>query len=124
MTMHLVRGLTTAGKKQGKQKWASAEQKRRAEELDREWAGLQDKWASKSVKPALKPASKIPTYTHRDSNRKRIASVDSNVQGAVTTSRTPTYTGDKMIGITVLHKSCLQPVFSQQEAIDAAKMRR
>lgn len=34
------------------------------------------------------------------------------------------YTGTKMIGITVLHKSCLQPVFSQEEAIDAAKMRR
>lgn len=34
------------------------------------------------------------------------------------------YTGDKMIGITILHKSCLQPVFSQQEAEDAASMRR
>ena len=36
----------------------------------------------------------------------------------------PTYTGTKVLGIAVLHKSCLQPVFSQEEAIDIAKMRR
>jgi hypothetical protein len=34
------------------------------------------------------------------------------------------YSGDQMIGITVLHKSCLQPVFSKQQAEDAAQMRR
>ena len=35
------------------------------------------------------------------------------------------YSGErKLLGITILHKSCLQPVFSQQEAIDAAHMRR
>lgn len=34
------------------------------------------------------------------------------------------YTGDQMIGISIIHKSCLQPIFSQQEAIDAATMRR
>lgn len=34
------------------------------------------------------------------------------------------YTGDKMIGISVVHKSCLVPVFSSEEACDLAKMRR
>jgi hypothetical protein len=29
-----------------------------------------------------------------------------------------------MLGITIVHKSCLQPVFSQQAAVDAASMRR
>jgi len=28
------------------------------------------------------------------------------------------------LGITILHKSCLQPVFNQQAAVDAANMRR
>ncbi len=37
---------------------------------------------------------------------------------------TKEYTGDKMIGISIIHKSCLQPVFSQEAAIDAASMRR
>lgn len=36
----------------------------------------------------------------------------------------PVYTGDKMIGISIIHKSCLQPIFSQEAAIDAASMRR
>lgn len=34
------------------------------------------------------------------------------------------YTGDKMLGISIIHKSCLQPVFSQEAAKDAASMRR
>jgi len=29
-----------------------------------------------------------------------------------------------MIGIAVMHKSCLQPIFNQQEAEDSAHMRR
>lgn len=35
-----------------------------------------------------------------------------------------TYTGTEMIGIGVAHKSGLQPVFSQEQAEDLAKMRR
>lgn len=44
--------------------------------------------------------------------------------GACKTKPSPTYTGTKMIGIAVLHKSCLQPIFSQDEAIEVAHMRR
>jgi hypothetical protein len=36
----------------------------------------------------------------------------------------PKYTGTEMIGISIIHKSCLQPVFNQQAAVDAASMRR
>jgi hypothetical protein len=34
------------------------------------------------------------------------------------------YTGDKLIGIAVMHKSNLVPIFSTQEAEEVAKMRR
>lgn len=34
------------------------------------------------------------------------------------------YTGDKMIGISIIHKSCLQPIFNEQAAKDVANMRR
>ncbi len=34
------------------------------------------------------------------------------------------YTGNEMLGIGVVHKSGLQPVFSQEQAEDLAKMRR
>ena len=46
------------------------------------------------------------------------------VTGACTSKPSPTYTGTKVVGIAVLHKSCLQPIFSQEEAIDVARMRR
>ena len=124
MTMHLVRGLTIAGKRRGKQKWASAEQKRRAEELDKEWKSLQDRWTPAKTVNSKTTVTKIPTYTHRDSNKPKIASVDSNVKGAVTVSKIPKYTGDEIIGIGTLHKSNAVPVFSKKEAKDLATMRR
>lgn len=34
------------------------------------------------------------------------------------------YSGDKLIGISIIHKSCLAPIFSQEEAADVAHMRR
>lgn len=34
------------------------------------------------------------------------------------------YTGDKVLGVATLHKSISQPVFSQEEAVEVAKMRR
>ena len=46
------------------------------------------------------------------------------ITGPCKTKQTPTYTGSKIIGVAVLHKSCMQPVFSQEEAIDIARMRR
>jgi hypothetical protein len=35
-----------------------------------------------------------------------------------------TYTGSECIGISIVHKSGLQPIFSEQQAKDVAKMRR
>ena len=46
------------------------------------------------------------------------------VTGPVSSKPSPTYTGTEMIGIAVLHKSCLQPIFNKEAAEDAAKMRR
>jgi hypothetical protein len=34
------------------------------------------------------------------------------------------YTGDKLMGIAVMHKSNLVPVFKQEDAVDIANMRR
>jgi len=46
------------------------------------------------------------------------------ITGPCTTKQTPKYTGSKILGIGILHKSCMQPIFSQEEAIDIARMRR
>jgi len=44
--------------------------------------------------------------------------------GSTAAKPTQVYTGDKMVGIAIIHKSCLQPVFSKEAAEDTAKMRR
>lgn len=36
----------------------------------------------------------------------------------------PKYTGDKLLGIAVMHKSNLVPVFKAEDAVDIARMRR
>jgi hypothetical protein len=42
--------------------------------------------------------------------------------GFAAKKNTEKYTGDSMIGIASMHKSNLQPIFSQEAAIDAATM--
>lgn len=45
--------------------------------------------------------------------------------GVAAKKESPVYSGEReLLGIAVLHKSCLQPVFDQQSAIDIARMRR
>lgn len=44
--------------------------------------------------------------------------------GSTAAKATQVYTGDKMVGVAIIHKSCLQPVFSKEAAEDTAKMRR
>lgn len=54
---------------------------------------------------------------------KHIPSLDSGIGNAVKYPD-PVYTGTKVLGIALQHKSCFQPVFNQQAAIDSANMRR
>jgi hypothetical protein len=63
-----------------------------------------------------------PTSTREVVNN--IPSLGVWVTGPCSSKPSPTYTGSKMIGIAILHKSCLQPVFSSEEAIEIARMRR
>lgn len=44
--------------------------------------------------------------------------------GSTALKEIPKYTGTEMIGISIIHKSCLQPVFSKAAAVDVASMRR
>jgi hypothetical protein len=124
MTMHLVRGLSTTGRSRKKQKWASSEQKRQAQELEQSWAQIKSQSASKSVaqRPLTKPVimPKIPAGRDTTSH---IKSHDSGI-GNAARADTKVYTGDKVMGISIVHKSCLQPVFSQEQARDLASMRR
>ena len=127
MTMHLLPPqYSTTGKKKGKQKWASADAKNKAQALDQEWQKKQQEWSTMS-KPKIKPVGQAVKYkmpTIPEGRQVKGVSLDTGVKGAVTVKKTQHYTGDRLIGITIMHKSCLQPVFSQEQAVDAAHMRR
>lgn len=44
--------------------------------------------------------------------------------GPCSSPPTPTYTGTKVIGIAVMHKSNAVPIFSNEEAVEVSSMRR
>lgn len=129
MSMHLVHpSLNTTGKKKGKKKFrnsAAADKTRQAKE---EWQDLLkrhgiEQTAKKQRRAMPSPAYKPPPLQYRGSEQPRIPSLPFT-GGACAKGQDKVYTGDKCIGVTVVHKSCLQPVFNKQEAMDAAKMRR
>jgi hypothetical protein len=131
MSMHLEGPwLSTTGKKRGPKKWASAEAKRRAEQLQAEWQQRlvkMNKMAprfSASTKPApkktvLDTGPRIPPGRETP----KIASLDTGWV-ACTKAADKTYTGTKVKGIGTMHKSNAVPIFSDEEAIDISKMRR
>ena len=75
---------------------------------------------------------KIPKLTHRSQtttpaipSHTATPKPDAYCTASPTAKQAPkTYTGTAMLGISTLHKSNSVPVFSKQDAIDIAKMRR
>jgi len=129
MTMHLAHpALTTTGKKKGPRKWASAEQKREAEQRDRDWQaflkqqGIADEARRRQramTSGVLTSGPKIPPGRETP----YIASRDTGMIPCVK-NRDNMYTGTKVKGIGTMHKSNAVPIFSDEEAIDISKMRR
>ena len=64
--------------------------------------------------------SGLPNLTHRTAHIPSLVTPG----GSTALKEIPKYTGSEMIGISIIHKSCLQPVFCQEAAIDVANMRR
>ena len=129
MTMHLEGPwLSMSGKKRGKVKFRNAEEARKARELDESWRELLKRQGVEAEQKRQTRALKAPPLDYKlttpvgRTNTHHIPSRDTG--GNATLAAPKVYTGDKVLGVTVLHKSCLQPVFSKQDAIDAAKMRR
>lgn len=129
MSMHLEKPyLTTTGKKKGKQKFASAEHKRRAEQADADWKALKKKWgvaedSRKQTRALTAGVYVAPKPTHRGAEQARIPSLDSGV-GNATLKPVNVYTGDLMKGVSQMHKSNAVPVFRQEDIEDIARMRR
>ena len=77
----------------------------------------------KLPKPEFKTLTVLRTHP-RDIDRQHIPSLQTSA-GNTNLKETLAYSGERtLLGIAVLHKSCLQPVFSQKEAEEIARMRR
>lgn len=124
MSMHLEGPwLSTTGKRKGKKKWLSAEQKHKAEQLNADWEKLKAKYAKNTV-PMDKSKSYVPPRNPRLDETRHIASLDTGITGAVNVRKPMQYTGDKIVGIGTMHKSNAVPIFSDQEAKEISSMRR
>jgi hypothetical protein len=128
--MHLLPPMfSTTGKKKGKQKWASAEAKRQAEQLEKEWQAVVAKYETKSVvKTTTSPRKlkKPPVGVLRipeGRGTRHIPSLDTGL-GNASLPAAKVYTGDKVKGIATMHKSNAVPVFTDEQAQDISKMRR
>lgn len=125
MSMHMEGPwLSLTGKRKGKKKFASAEQKQKAEQLEADWQALKDRYAPKSKIKLGRSSYVPPKPLRRDDNQPRIPSLDTGVKGAVNVRMPQKYTGDNIVGIGTMHKSNAVPIFSDQEAKDISSMRR
>jgi hypothetical protein len=132
--MHMVGPwLSTTGKKKGKKKFRNADVANKARQNAESWQAFLDKWG---IKPDDKTSGTTvrkstwmgPTVNSRvvvDPRRltNHIPSLDTG-KGIAVKKEVQHYTGTECIGVAVMHKSCLQPIFNKQSAEDVAKMRR
>lgn len=89
-------------------------------ELQAEWNQMLDKWKPKVM---AKTYEQYRGDTYDDRGNRAIPSRGDGV-GNAPLKESPRYSGKNVVGISIIHKSCLQPVFSKEAAIDAANMRR
>ena len=125
MSMHMEGPwLSLTGKRKGKKKFASAEQKQKAEWLEQEWQALKAKYEPRTKIKLERRSFIAPKPLRRDADQPRIPSLDTGVRGAVNVRMPQKYTGDNIVGIGTMHKSNAVPIFSDQEAKDISSMRR
>ena len=122
--------LSTTGKRKGKQKFASADHKRKAEQADADWKDLQKRWGVEADDNKRKRALTAPSlsghYSLSIPEGRSTAHIKSLGQdnGIAALAPAKVYTGTKVKGIATMHKSNAVPVFSDEEAVDISRMRR
>ena len=130
MTMHMAHpSLSLTGKKKGKLKFKSAEAKAAHERLNDEWRELKERHGVEDHERKRQRAMKAEPLAYKLSappGRGSSAHIPSRNTGEGVASSKPAqqYTGTKMLGIGTMHKSNSVPIFSDEEAVNIATMRR
>jgi hypothetical protein len=128
--MHLAHpSLSLGGRKKGRVKFRNAAEAARARDLDADWKKLKADWGVEAEQKRQSRAMRAEPLTYRLSappgrETQRVDSRDTGHTGAVCSKEIPKYTGTKIKGIGTMHKSNAVPVFSDEEAIAIATMRR
>jgi len=131
MSMHLVGPYmtTTNYKKRKNTKFRSAEAKARFLAEQEAWAKTLRKHGVDSASKQAKPEPRS-TYRPNYSVPREQPVVNTEpakhgiVPGVCAKPEPKVYTGDRLIGIAVMHKSNLVPVFRSEDAKEIANMRR
>ena len=122
--------LSTTGKKSGPKKWASAEAKRTAQARQAEWDRKLAEFAKMSPKfstgPYNSPKKTMADYMPKTPPGRETARIESQDTGWVPCVQVADqhYTGTKVKGVGVMHKSNMVPIFSDEEAVEISRMRR
>lgn len=129
--MHLAHpALSTSGKRKGKVKFRNSSEAKKFRDLDESWKELQKKWGIEADEKKRKNALKAPPlkeyYSLAIPEGRSTAHIKSLGQdnGVAILIPAKVYTGTKVKGIATMHKSNAVPVFSDEEAVDIARMRR
>jgi hypothetical protein len=122
--------LTTTGKiKSKRRKYHSDTAAQQARDLREEWEQRQRDWAKLAPKfstsKASAPSKSCPVLQYPPGREPQDIPSRSDTPGAIgARAADKVYTGTAMKGIGVLHKSNAVPIFTDDEAIDIARMRR
>lgn len=93
-------------------------------QLAADWDALIKKYEPKKKLAGMSKSSLLTPKQYIRDTGPRPPSLNSGDMGVASSKPRMQYTGTKMLGIGTLHKSNAVPVFSDEEAIDMAKMRR
>lgn len=93
------------------------------EAMQRKWASVPKFARASHATSAIDHTPKLTTPPGRSSGREH-KSLDTGFSGGTKPLQPMKYTGTKLLGIGVMHKSNSVPVFSQDEAIEISTMRR
>jgi hypothetical protein len=121
--------LSTTGKKKGKKKFASAEHAQKAREQEESWKELMKRWGIEEEEKKRKRAMTAEVWKP---NNKPFSRFGTDVKhpslpftgGPCLKTPDKVYTGTMIKGIGTMHKSNAVPVFSDEQAVDIARMRR
>ena len=120
--------LSTTGKKKGKKKFASAEHARKAREQEQSWKEFMKRWGVEQEERKRQRGLAAPTMNPVVTKPyvRETAKIESLPFTAGPCLKAPdkVYTGTAIKGIGTMHKSNAVPIFSDEEAVAIATMRR